>query len=146
MLGLSRDERVLLKEIADLRRAIEDLTAKKSAVEREIELSDEIVRLKTQVSDLEIKKSQKQEEHDKQERELKHMIGLEKKRQEFEIAQAVRETTVRVREENLTADKARFEGQMRFQEERFKEEVGYLKEMMGDILKRLPTINVEAKR
>ena len=146
MLGLNRDDRVLLKEIVDLRKAVEDLTAKKSAVKREIELSDEIVRLKTQVSDLEIKKSQKQEEHDKQERELKHMIGLEKKRQEFEITQAVRETTVLVREENLTADKERFEGQMRFQEDRFKQEVDYLKAMMGDILKRLPTINVEAKR
>lgn len=146
MLGLTREERQLLKEIVDLRKSVEDLTARKEAVKHEVELSDEIVRLKIQVSNLEIQKSKKQEEHDKQERELKHMIGLEKRRQEFEINQAKRETTVTVREENLAADKARFEEQMQFHENRFKEEVGYLKEMIADVLKRLPTVNVEAKR
>ena len=146
MLGLSREERQLLREITDLRKAIEDLTARKEAVKREVELSDQIVRLKTQVSDLEIQKGKKQEEHDKQERELKHMIGLEKKRQEFEIEQSKRETTVTVREENLSADKTRFEEQMKFQTDRLTQEVGYLKEMIVSVLDRLPTVNVEAKR
>ena len=119
---------------------------RRNLTEREMELSDEVIRLKTQVSNLEIQKSKKQEEHDKQERELKHMIGLEKKRQEFEIEQSKRETTVSVREENLSADKARFAEQMQFTSDRFAQEVGYLKEMIVSVLERLPTVNVEAKR
>lgn len=113
---------------------------------RELELHDAIVRLKIQASDLEIEKGKKQEEHDTQERELRHMIGLEKKRQEFEIEQSKRETTVQVREENLAADKARFEEQMKFHNDRFTQEVGYLKEMIVSVLERLPTVNVEATR
>jgi hypothetical protein len=55
-------------------------------------LSEQVIKLKREISDLEIKKSKADETHAREERELRHMIGLEKKRQEFEIAQAKRET------------------------------------------------------
>jgi flagellar motility protein MotE (MotC chaperone) len=70
------------------------------------------------------------------------MVGLERRRQEFEIGSAKREVTLGVREENLKADRERFEQQMKFTEERFDAEVKYLKDLMGEILKRLPNVEV----
>ena len=128
----SREEKELITRLRQLKGLdqVGDLTA-------------EIIALKKKVTDLEIQRSQKQEEWDKGDRELRHMIGLEKKRQEFEIEQAKKETMVTVREENLAADKTRFSEEMKFQRERFEKEVSYLKDMMGDILARLPNINME---
>lgn len=60
------------------------------------------------------------------------------------MEQAKREATVTVREENLSADRKRFEEQMKFQEERFTKEVGYLKEMLEAIVQRLPSAEFTA--
>lgn len=128
----SREEADIVRQLRALK-GIDDVSA----------LQAETIALKKKVTDLEIQRSQKQEEWDKGDRELRHMIGLEKKRQEFEIEQAKKETMVTVREENLAADKTRFSEEMKFQRERFEKEVSYLKEMMGDILERLPNINME---
>jgi len=100
---------------------------------------DESGKLKTKVKDL---KAQI-EDYERQQRDLKHMVGLEKKRQEFEVEQAKRETVLKVKEENLANDKKRFQEQMTFHQERFEKEVGYLKELMGQILERLPTVTVK---
>lgn len=101
--------------------------------------------LKKEIVALEISKAKIVEANARDERELRHMIGLEKKRQEFEITQAKSEATLKVREDNLAADKARFEAEMKFQNERFTSEVGYLKELMAQILERLPTVTVDRK-
>jgi len=77
---------------------------------------------------------------------LTESVGLERKRQEFEIEQAKRETTVAVREENLKADKDRFAEQLKFHEDRFATEVGYLKDMMGQLMERLPTAEIKIAR
>ncbi len=131
ILFLRRDER----ELIDRLRKLENMTG----------LSEEILKLKREISALEVTKSQAKEEHDKQERELRHMIGLEKKRQEVEIEQAKRETTLMVREENLKAERDQFEKNLRFNTERFESMEKYLKDMMSDILKRLPNVNVKMK-
>jgi hypothetical protein len=130
----SREEKELLQRLRTL-----------DADDKSGPLHAAVVALKKQISDLEIQKSQKQEEHDKQERELRHMIGLEKKRQEFEIQQAKSETSLKVREENLAADKERFANEMKFQNDRFTTEVKYLKDMIGEILGRLPTVTVDKR-
>ena len=113
-----------------------------------LELATSVLNLKKQINDLEIDKSKLKEQHEKEERELRHMIGLEKKRQEFEIEQSKRETKLTVQQENLAADKKRFEDQMKFHETRFTEEVSYLKEMIGNVLERLPNVSAafETKR
>ena len=109
-------------------------------------IATNVIDLKKQVAELEINKSKLKEEHDKQERELRHMIGLEKKRQEFEIEQSKRETKLAVQQENLTADKTRFEAQMKFHEDRFTKEVDYLKDILGQILGRLPDVTADFTR
>ena len=113
-----------------------------------LELATSVLNLKKQINELEIEKSKLKEQHEKEERELRHMIGLEKKRQEFEIEQSKRETKLTVQQENLAADKKRFEDQMKFHETRFTEEVSYLKEMIGNVLERLPNVSAafETKR
>lgn len=146
MFGLTAEERALVADLRGLKDKIEELLRQKKGLLREVELSDEVLRLKTQISDLEVKKSTLEEKHAREDRELRHMIGLEKKRQEVEIEQAKRETGLTVREENLAADKKRFGEEMTFQRQRFEEEVKYLKDMMGQILSRLPDVNVELRR
>jgi chromosome segregation ATPase len=145
LFGLSDEERELLKEMRGLKEAIADLRVRKDVLKREIDLSNEVVNLKRQISDLEVKKSSLEEKHAREDRELRHMIGLEKKRQEFEVESSKKDAVITVRQENLDADKKRFEDQMKFQSSRFTEEVVYLKSLMGEILDRLPTVTVDKR-
>lgn len=106
-------------------------------------LAAEVILLKKQIASLEIDKSKKEEDFARQERELRHMVGLERKRQEVEMAQAKRDTELTVREGNLQAEKERFAEQLRFNTERFEKMETYLKDMMGDILQRLPNVTMK---
>ncbi len=106
----------------------------------------DVTQLREEIETLKIEKGRKEEEFAKKEREIEHKVGLERKRQEFEIEQAKRETTVAVREENLKADKDRFAEQLKFHEDRFATEVGYLKDMMGQLMERLPTAEIKIAR
>lgn len=106
------------------------------------DLSAKVKDLREQVEKLEIAKARKEEEFARREREIEHKVGLERKRQEQELAAAQREAVLKVREENLAADRKRFEDAMAFHEKRFTEEVGYLKEMIGTLAERLPNVNL----
>jgi len=132
ILIVSREEKELIKRL----RALEPVSA----------LSEQVLTLKRDIAALEITKAKREEEHARQERELRHMIGLEKKRQEVEIAQAKQATALSVREENLKADKARFEEQLKFNTQRFETMEKYLKDMLSEILTRLPNVNLELGR
>jgi len=131
----SRDEKELLSRL----RSIE-------AKDKASTLLEEKERLKAQINELKNDKSVLEEKHQREERELRHMIGLEKKRQEFEIEQAKKQTALQVREENLVADRKRFEEHLKFNTERFEKLEAYLKDMISDILKRLPNVNLELTR
>lgn len=99
-------------------------------------------RLREEIETLKIEKRRREEEFSRKEREVEHKVGLERKRQEFELESGKREATLKVREENLAADRERFEGQMTFHEERFSQEVGYLKDLLTEIMKRLPSAEI----
>lgn len=103
------------------------------------DLAAKVKSLRTQVETLEIEKSKREEDFARREREIQHKIGLERERQKFETESAKREASLTIREENLDADRKRFEGQMEFHQERFTKEVGYLKEIIGQLAERLPT-------
>lgn len=104
-----------------------------------------VVELKKQIAQLEIDRDKKNEEFDRREREVEHKVGLERKRQEFEIEQSRRETTVKVREENLSADKERFKAEMDFQRKHLESEIGSLRELVGKMLERLPSAEIIAE-
>jgi hypothetical protein len=133
----------LLNEIRGLRADLREARKQRDEWRDRAKAEEEITALRKQIADLEIRRDKITEDHEREKREVKHMVGLERKRQEFEIDQARRETTVTVREENLAADRKRFEEQMKFTTERFQAEVGYLKDLMGEVLDRLPTVTVD---
>lgn len=111
----------------------------------ELALTKDLVLLKKQISDLEVSKSKKEEEFSRKERETLHMVGLEKKRQEFEIDQAKRETTVTVREENLSADRQRFTEQMEFHKDQIAGEIDRFEGLLKALLERLPSVEVKGE-
>ena len=133
----------LLDELRGLRADIKGLRKERDAEARANSAQDEINRLKREIADLEVKKSQITEQHAREKRETEHMVGLQKKRSEFEQEAAKRDAVLTVREENLQADKDRLQEQVTFLQGRFEAEVGYLKELMGEVLSRLPDVQVE---
>jgi hypothetical protein len=135
----------LLAEIRGLSTQVAELQGERDEAKEELKLADDIVRLKRTLTNLEIEKDRETEKHEREKREVKHMVGLEKKRQEFEVESAKRDVKLTLREENLKADRDRFEEQMKFSTQRFEREVGYLKELMGEVLDRLPTVKVDKR-
>lgn len=140
---VSEDAKRSITEVvtAAVREALEKSS---SRLKEAMRLGDNIETLKRQVADLEIQKAKKEEEFAKREREVEHMVGLERKRSEFEKEAAKREAVLDVREANLTAERERFEKQMEFQNNRFTEEVGYLKKMIGQVLTAIPNVGTDA--
>lgn len=108
------------------------------------DLSAKVKALREEVEKLEVEKGRREEERARKDREIEHKIGLERKRQEFELESGKKDAILKVREENLAADRKRFEEQMKFHDERFTAEVGYLKDMLGEIVKRLPSAEFTA--
>lgn len=136
-------DNAVLEEIRGLRRELASLKGERDAVTEATRLMNERDGLKQQIADLKVDKSRVTEQHEREKREVEHMVGLEKKRSEVEMEQAKREAVLVVREENLKADRDRFEEQMKFTTARFEQELKYQHELMGEILKRLPAITVE---
>ena len=124
------------------RRVLDDAETTLGKIQTISDLNTKVTDLQVSLVELEIQKDRKDEEFAKKEREIEHKVGLERTRQKFEVENSKREATVTVREENLTADRNRFEEQMKFQQDRFTEEVKYLKDMVGQVLKRLPSAQI----
>lgn len=109
------------------------------------DLDAEITALKDEVEGLNRQRARKQEEFDRKDREIEHKIGLEKNRQEFEIKQAKREAAVSVLEDALAAKEEAFEERMKFQHDRFIEEVKYQRSLVEQMMKRLPSAEILAR-
>ena len=119
---------------------LEDAETTLGKIKTIADLNKKVRELREVAETANIEKDRREEVFAKKEREVEHKVGLERTRQKFESEQAKREATVTVREETLTDDRTRFEDQMKFQQERFTEEVKYLKDMVGQVLKRLPGV------
>jgi hypothetical protein len=144
----NRDEQLqkLTQEIETLSKKIAELKGEQSGTRQIISLTDQVTALKTKIADLDIQRGKKQEEFDRREREVEHKVGLERRRQEQELAAAKREAVVSVREESLTAQQEQFKGQVSFMQERFEYEVRELRNLVSEMLKRLPEVSVEIAR
>lgn len=148
MFGLfegKKDEQLvkLTGEIEKLSREVASLKGEKKAITEQHTLEERLLSLKKQVSDLEISRDKKQEDFDRRERELTHMIGLEKKRQDVEIKQASLDAKLSVREENLKAEREQFEKQMKFRTDQFDGQIKYLENLMKQILERVPVVTID---
>lgn len=123
--------------------ALRKVEAELQGIKSVSDLSGRVKQLREQLTTLEIEKGKKDEEFARKEREIEHKVGLERKRQEFELSSGKKEATLTVREENLVADRKRFDEQMKFQNDRFTTEVGYLKDMIGQVLERVPNVTAD---
>lgn len=133
----------LLGEIRSLKRALISEQRIVKEKEDQLRLVDEVRSLKEQITDLEIKKAKLVEDQERRLREVEHKVGLERTRQAQELELARREVKVTVQEENLAADKARFDEQIKFTTDRFTKETDYLRDIMGQIMERLPTVTID---
>lgn len=141
VIGKRKLESVMESVYAD---ALKRVEGELQGIKSVSDLSNRVKELRGQVETLEIEKGRREEEGARREREVEHKIGLERKRQAFELESGKRDAVLKVREENLAADRKRFEEQMKFHDERFTAEVGYLKEMLTEIVKRLPSAEFTA--
>jgi len=132
----------ILSKIETVSRDLAELKGEREALTEETALHDEIVKLKKELTDLEIARDKEKETFDRTKREIEHKVGLHKKQVEHEISAAKKDTELTVKEQNLVAEKERFEKEMTFMRDRFETEVGYLREMMGEVLNRLPNVVV----
>lgn len=132
-------------DVARLSAAIETQTKKLAGIEGKLDaaaethaVSQEYATAKKQLTDLQITLDRVKEDHAREKREIEHLVGLEKKRQAFEIDSAKRDAILSVREENLAAERERFEESVKF----IKETTAQQRDMTEKILARLPDVNV----
>jgi chromosome segregation ATPase len=140
----------LIAQIEGLAAQVGELRGEHSALRSAAEI-EHLAREKTA---LEIQLDKVKEQHDRQEREIEHKLGLHRtqieservimtKEAEAERIRAVEEAKLVVREGNLDAERARFEQEIEFRTNRFEEEAKTLRDLTGQILARLPTVNVD---
>lgn len=129
----------ILSELRDVRQDLALLQGERDATKKSRDLDKEIAELRRTLTDLEIQHDREQEKWDREKREVEHMVGLHKQKAEFENESATREAKISVREENLEADKTRFEEHVSFMEGRFQEELTSLRGLMEKFLDRMPT-------
>ena len=127
--------------VRDALKSVDDNLSKISTV---TDLNAKIGKFRENITDLQIQKAKREEEFARKEREIEHKVGLHKTQTEQAITLAKREAIVTVREENLTADRKRFEDQMTFVTENFNKQTDYLKTIIGDLAERLPSLAMTA--
>ena len=160
----------VLSENIELRRKVEDLEKfardTKEQAAREVRaaaderdrrvqiLNDEHQRTTNAVKEThEREMAALREEFERKEREVLHMVGLEQKRQaeaakiaQKDVEHARRDAELKVRETNLAEERKRFEQQMKFVTDRFTMMENYMRETQGQILERLPNVNMNINR
>lgn len=142
----SLEEKVdqLYETIGELSGQVKALRSERDALTDAAELREERDRLRAEIVDLGIERARIDEDHAREKREVTHMVGLERKRSEFEVEAAKREALLDVREDNLDGAVDKIEEKLGFIQTRMEEEVKYLREtLISAILKRLPTVTIE---
>ena len=129
----------LMEELADLKRSVAEIKGERQATAHMRDLEKEYDQVKRELTDKQIEFDREQEKWDREKREVEHMVGLQRKRGEFETEAAGREATLSVREENLKADKERFEEHVKFIEARFDQQFESLNGLMEKFLERMLT-------
>ncbi len=136
---LAKDIQRLTKQVASLKGEQDYLDERRMAQQTIYDLKEEIEQLK-------ISKSRVTEEHEKEKREVKHLVGLERKRSEWEhekameeVDQARRQAQLEVREENLAKERETFVTQMDFTTKRMTEEINRITKLFSKLV---PNIEV----
>lgn len=145
--GNTEDSKIqaLTDEIKTLSKRVADLKGERDSVTEELGLSAKLIALEKEKTSKEIELDRVKEDHAREKRDIEHMVGLHKDRVKQEIELAKRDSTLSVREENLKADRDRFDDQMKFMQKRMETELERLNKLTSEILTRLPTVKVDRK-
>jgi hypothetical protein len=133
----------LAEEIAALTDKVADLETHIKALRKERASLTQVTDLEREIEKLKLEKARLIEDNDRKIRETEHKVGLLKTKQDHDVEHARRMAQLEVRESNLDADKKRFAEEMKFQREHLQGEVDRIDSILGKILERLPTIEVE---
>lgn len=146
-LKLTRAEQQLTELIAQ----IGELTGEVRGLKRQRDRTQELADLEDQVANLKREKELLTEQSDRKVRETEHSTGLlrtqveaERKQSQRDAELAAKAAKLEVREENLQADKDRFAEEVRFQREFMQGEVNRLERMIGEVLARVPKVEIKA--
>jgi chromosome segregation ATPase len=129
----------LIKELGEVKTSLTELKAERRAIRRVQDLETEYEDLKRQLTDKQIEYDREKEKWEREKRDTEHMVGLQKRRGEFEADSAKRDATLTVREENLKAQQDRFAEQVKFIEKRFDQQFEALNGLMEKVIERMPT-------
>lgn len=140
---LLEQEEQLEQVIADLRVEVKALEAVRTAETEHNELQAEIKELQQAKAKLEYDVDRLIEEHDRENREIEHKVGLHKEQVEWEVKKAREETKLQVETGNLQREKDAFKKEVEFITKRFEQEAERREATMLEILKRLPTVTVD---
>jgi len=132
----------LMIELSETRAELSQLRRERDSEKELRTLQTEIETLKKQKVELEISKAKLVEDNDRKIRETEHLVGLQQRRADFEKDSAKRDAVLTVREENLSKEREEFDRQLKFNTERYEKTEIFLREMFGEVLKRLPDIDV----
>lgn len=122
-----------------------DLKAEIKALRTERDNTEQVKRLERDVEKLRLEKARLTEDNDRKIRETEHKVGLLKTKQDHDVDHATRMAKLHVREENLSADRERFQAEMEFQREHLQREVDRVESILGKVLERLPNIDAALK-
>jgi regulator of replication initiation timing len=129
----------LMDQLSELKTQVAELKGDRAGVSKAIKLETELSKLKRDLTDKQIEFDREQEKWDREKREVDHMVGLQRKRGDFEIKAAGREATLAVREENLKSEREQFEKQTKFRQDQFDQQFDSLNGLMEKFLERMPT-------
>lgn len=118
------------------------LRAEVKALRTERDSTREVTDLKRKIEQLKLEKDRLEEDNARKIRETEHKTGLLRTKQEHDVEHARRMAQLEVREQNLDADRKRFEAEMAFQREHMQREVDRFDGIAKALMERLPTIDV----
>lgn len=133
----------LAEKIEELTKTVAKLRGEKEALSEQRDLLRERDALREELEVLKIEKDRRDEEFARERREIEHATGLHRKQSEWERAKAVDEAKITVREENLSAERQRFEDQITFHKQQIAAEVDRMEKLISGLMERLPTVTVE---
>lgn len=138
-----------LDQITEMSRQLAALTGEVAALSNVKSRTADRNKLLDEIEAMKREKATLIEEHDRRERDTKHEVGLlrkqweqDKEHQERQIELKQQEAVLKVREENLTAERKRFEEQMEFARDQMKAEVDRLVAANQSLLNALPNVAV----
>lgn len=131
-----RNREQLLSRVEKLASEVGSLTEELAEARGSLSVVADLDRARQELEQLRAEQAVIEEKHARERREIEHKVGLHEQRAKQEKDLAEREAIVKVREENLSIDRARFDEQVEF----VKSETEHVRKLSEQILARIPNV------